>query len=147
MIATYGNGALEAPNGFGAHRDVWRSLRRGFAERCPNCGRGRLFGRYLKVNACCPVCGEELHHQRADDAPPYFTILVVGHLIGAAILLADESTNAIPMWVQMVVWPLVTIVLCLALLPRFKGALIGLQWANRMHGFGTALTRAIGSSE
>ncbi|MDE0727033.1 MAG: DUF983 domain-containing protein, partial [Alphaproteobacteria bacterium] len=29
-----------------------------------------------------------------------------------------------------------TLILTLLLPPRVKGALIGLQWANRMHGFG-----------
>ncbi|MFN3410309.1 MAG: DUF983 domain-containing protein, partial [Limisphaerales bacterium] len=26
----------------------------------------------------CPACGEDLHHQRADDGPSYLTILLVG---------------------------------------------------------------------
>jgi len=30
------------------------------------------------------------------------------------------------------------------LLPRAKGALIGLQWANRMHGFGGAEDEVFG---
>jgi uncharacterized protein (DUF983 family) len=122
---------------FGARRNLWLALRRGFVGRCPNCGVGGLFRAYLKVNPVCPMCGEELHHQRADDAPPYFTILVVGHIVGAGIVASDD---ALPIWVHMLIWPALTVALCLALLPRFKGALIGLQWANRMHGFGTALS-------
>lgn len=107
-----------------------------------------MFGAYLKVNDSCPACGEELHHQRADDAPPYFTILVVGHVIGAAMLAVEEANDAIPLWIHMLIWPALTLALCLVLLPRFKGALIALQWANRMHGFGTALRRPpLGSPE
>jgi uncharacterized protein (DUF983 family) len=119
-----------------AARDRWLSIRRGFAGRCPRCGKGRIFRAYLKVNDACPACGEVLSHQRADDAPPYFTILVVGHIVGALMLLTEEWNSNLPIWIHMIVWPTLTLALCLTLLPRFKGALIGLQWALRMHGFG-----------
>lgn len=94
-----------------------------------------MFGAYLKVNDKCPSCGEELHHHRADDAPPYFTILIVAHIVGAGILWL-EQTYAPPTWVHWMIWGPLLLVLCLGLLPRVKGALIGLQWALRMHGFG-----------
>jgi uncharacterized protein (DUF983 family) len=71
----------------------------GFRQRCPACGNGRLFGRYLKVNDTCPSCGEALHHQRADDAPPYFTILIVGHVVVGAILPVERAF-APPLWLH-----------------------------------------------
>ena len=74
------NGTLEVGDG----RDPWRAMRRGFVGRCPNCDRGHIFRAYLKVRDRCEVCGEELSHHRADDAPPYVTILIVAHVIGAA---------------------------------------------------------------
>ena len=114
-----------------------QALWRGFCLRCPNCGIGRLFSAYLKVNDRCPRCQEELHHQRADDAPPYFVILIVGHLVVGAALTVEVAL-APPMWVQMAIWPLLAVALCLLMLPRIKGALIGLQWALRMHGFDPA---------
>ena len=119
-------------------RDKWQALRRGFMGRCPNCGEGRMFSSYLKVNDNCPKCGEAFHHHRADDAPPYFTILVVGHIIGAGMLWVEEVNDALPLWIHMAIWPALTVILCLTLLPRFKGALIGLQWALGMHGFSEA---------
>ena len=51
-------------------RRRWQPFKRGFAGRCPACGEGRIFRKYLKVAESCTSCGEELHHQRADDAPP-----------------------------------------------------------------------------
>jgi uncharacterized protein (DUF983 family) len=116
-------------------RHVWQSIRRGFAGRCPACGEGRIFGRYLKVNAACPHCGEELHHHRADDAPPYMTIFVVGHIIGTLMLLVEEFWPDAPIWLHALVWPTITLMLSLWLLPRMKGALIAYQWTLRMHGF------------
>ena len=58
-----------------------QALRRGFRGRCPACGEGRMFRAFLKVADHCPDCCEPLHHHRADDAPAYFVILIVGHLI------------------------------------------------------------------
>ena len=116
-------------------RDKWLAARRGFWGHCPKCGEGRLFGRFLKVNESCPGCGEELHHHRADDAPPYFTILIVGHIVGALMLLVEEHNDALPLWIHGIVWPTLVVSLSLLLLPRIKGALIAWQWALRMHGF------------
>ena len=115
-------------------RDVWQAMARGFRQRCPKCGKGALFHSYLKVSDTCGVCGEELHHQRADDAPPYFTILIVGHFVVGG-LLAMEKALVPPIWVHMVVWLPLTLLSSLWLLPRVKGALVGLQWALYMHGF------------
>ena len=62
-------------------RPIFGSLLRGAALQCPACGTGAMFRRYLKVADTCPHCGEALHHHRADDAPPYFTIVIVGHIV------------------------------------------------------------------
>lgn len=107
---------------------------RGAAQKCPACGSGRLYSSYLKVNEQCPSCSEELHHQRADDAPPYFTMLIVGHVVVALVLLVEDMF-APPTWVHAALWAPTILILSLWLLPRIKGALIGLQWAWRMHGF------------
>jgi uncharacterized protein (DUF983 family) len=122
-----------------AQRKVGQALRRGFAGRCPCCGRGAIFRRYLKVNDRCSTCGTELLHHRADDAPPYITVLVVGHILGALMLTVEEFAPDLPILYHVLIWPTLTLVLCLALLPAFKGALISYQWALRMHGFETAV--------
>jgi uncharacterized protein (DUF983 family) len=116
-------------------RDVRKAVLRGAAQRCPACGKGRIYSAYLKVRDACPACGEELHHQRADDAPPYFTMLITGHVVVGAVLTV-ETTYAPPIWVHALIWGPLVVALSLLLLPRIKGALIGLQWALGMHGFG-----------
>lgn len=120
------------------NRNVWQSIKRGLAGKCPNCGKGKIFYRYLKVNDRCPACGEELFHHRADDAPPYLTIVVVCHIVGTGILTLDTFAPNFPIVYHMILWPSLTLALCLLLLPPFKGALIAIQWALRMHGFETA---------
>lgn len=113
------------------------AMKRGFIGHCPACDKGRLFGRYLKVVDRCEACGTELHHHRADDLPPYLVIFIVGHLIGYGILMT-ETKMEMPLWVHLATWPLLTVVLSLALLQPVKGAVVGLQYALGMHGFGAA---------
>ncbi len=83
-------------------RNAWLAIRRGFSGHCPSCGKGALYSKYLKVNDRCAVCNTELFHQRADDAPPYLTILVVGHIIGAMMLSADTMFPDFPIVYQMI---------------------------------------------
>jgi uncharacterized protein (DUF983 family) len=116
-------------------RDVRRALLNGFRQRCPACGAAPLFGRYLKVREACPGCGEALHHHRADDAPAYFTILIVGHVIVGTVLPIERAFSP-PLWLHALLWGPLTLGLTLALLPRIKGCIVGLQWAFYMHGFG-----------
>ena len=118
------------PNG----RPVLRSMVRGFLHRCPRCATGRLFGAFLKIAPTCGHCGEELHHHQADDAPPYFTIFVVGHIVIPLVLWVETALRP-PIWVHMAIWLPLTLVLALALLPPIKGSVVGLQWALGMHGF------------
>ena len=119
-------------------RNAWLAIRRGFFGHCPSCGEGPLYTKYLKVTDRCPVCATELFHQRADDAPPYLTIRVVGHIIGALMLTADTLFPTFPVPYQLILWPALTVAMSLVLLPAFKGGLIGYQWALRMHGFDSA---------
>ena len=115
-------------------RAIFGSLFRGAILKCPVCGRGAMFRRYLKVADDCPACGERLHHHRADDAPAYFTIVIVGHIV-VSLVLAVEMAYRPDLWVHAALWLPLTVILTLLFLPAVKGALVGLQWALRMHGF------------
>ena len=115
-------------------RDVWNAMLRGLRGRCPNCGEGKLFRAFLKTNDSCPACGQELHHHRADDLPAYLVIVIVGHIL-IPIVLMIETNYAPSMALQLAVWLPLTLGMSLALLQPVKGAIVGLQWAFRMHGF------------
>lgn len=115
-------------------RDAMTAIRRGFSCRCPQCGEGRIFGRYLKVNPVCDSCGLHLDGHRADDMPPYIVIMIVGHII-VGLNLAFEQHAEWPLWLHFSIWPTLTLISALALLQPVKGALIGYQWALKMHGF------------
>jgi uncharacterized protein (DUF983 family) len=101
--------------------------------RCPGCGLGRLFGAYLKPARDCPHCGEAFGDMRTDDAAPWLTILLVGHIVGPLVVLSERSFQP-PMALQIAIFIPATLLLTLWLLPRAKGALLGLMWALRLRG-------------
>ncbi len=119
-------------------RPLKPAMLRGWQRRCPNCGSGPMLQGYLKVRETCPVCSEALHHHRADDGPAYLTILIVGHVMAPLILIAFTTWRPDP-WLLASVFSVGTVALSLFLLPRLKGALVALQWAKRMHGFGSVV--------
>jgi len=123
------NGATQS------ERNTVEAMLRGSRSKCPACGKGSLYTSYLKVADTCPECSEELFHHRSDDAPPYFTLLIACHFIVAGVMFVEDYYHP-SYWLHIAMWFPLTIGLCLWLLPRIKGALIGLQWALRMHGFG-----------
>jgi uncharacterized protein (DUF983 family) len=104
-------------------------MRRGAGGRCPNCGTGAVFDGYLKVRSSCAACGHALDTYRADDAPPYFTIFIVGHIIVGAMVMLDRFV-LLPLWGQAALWLPLTLFLTLALLRPIKGAVLGVMWAN-----------------
>jgi uncharacterized protein (DUF983 family) len=122
-------------------RDVAPAMLKGMRGKCPNCGQGTLFGGFLKVAESCNACGQELHHHRADDAPAYLTILIVGHIM-LPLVLGIEELFAPPVWVHVALWGTLIPAACLALLRPIKGMIVGLQWASGMHGFGSGNARA-----
>ena len=117
-------------------RPLALALGRGWRCRCPNCGAGPMLYSYLKVRDNCAVCGEALYHQQADDGPAYLTILIVGHILAPLIYYVFVHYRPDPL-VLASIFTTLTVALALFLLPRLKGMLVALQWAKRMHGFGT----------
>jgi uncharacterized protein (DUF983 family) len=115
-------------------RDVWTALKRGFRGRCPRCGEGRLFKAFLKVDNACSVCGQDFTPHRADDLPAYLVIVIVGHIV-VPLALWIETDYAPPVALQLAIYLPLTLVASLVLLQPVKGAVVGVQWALRMHGF------------
>jgi len=115
-------------------RDIWNAMARGFRCRCPNCGEGKIFRAFLKVADSCSACGQELSHHRADDLPAYLVIVIVGHIV-VPIALWIETNYSPSVALQLSIYLPFTLIASLLLLQPIKGAVVGLQWAFRMHGF------------
>lgn len=133
IIAPAASRPLGTPRDESPRPSIVAAMARGFRRRCPSCGRGALFRAYLKPADACPACGEALGHIRADDAPPYFTIIVVGHIVVSLILFVEMNYRP-PMWVHMATLPALTLALTLGLLPHVKGTLVGLMWRLKLKG-------------
>lgn len=114
-----------------------QALMRGLRRSCPHCGEGAAFSGYLKVADQCGHCGAELGKVRADDAPPYFTIVIVGHII-VPLMMAAEKFYAISILTHSLIWLPLTAVLTLAFLPYIKGATLGLMASLGINGTETS---------
>lgn len=119
----------------GPARPLAASIMRGLRGRCPACGEGKLFRAFLKPVDHCANCGEALHHQRADDLPPYLSIFIVGHIVVGGYMFGERIVD-LNSWQHLAFWVPVTLILTLLMMQPLKGGVIGLQWALRMHGFG-----------
>jgi len=121
-----------------ARQRSWQqAVRRGIRKKCPQCGHGALFAGYSKTTAYCSHCGLDLSGHEANDAPPYITILLVGHVM-IPLALAVKQLFDPPLWGQFAIWLPLILTASFLILPMAKGAVVGLQWANRMHGFAGA---------
>ncbi|HEX8234092.1 MAG TPA: DUF983 domain-containing protein [Caulobacteraceae bacterium] len=116
-----------------AKRPLFPAIKRGLRQRCPECGKGRIYRRYLKVVDRCECCGLELGAYRADDGPAYLTILLVGHLIIAPLLFFPFIWQRSP-WLVLPVTLIPIVIATLLLLPRVKGGFLGVLWANNIKG-------------
>jgi uncharacterized protein (DUF983 family) len=115
-------------------RDIKKAVLNGCRGVCPCCGEGRLFYKYLKVSETCSSCGLRMSAHNADDAPAWMTLILVVHIV-APLVMASTVDWGWSLWLGWSVWPLVTLALCLIILPLSKGGLIGYQWAKRLAKF------------
>ena len=114
-----------------ASNDGWLgAMKRGLKRCCPRCGAGGMFTGYLKVGNRCRSCGLDFEAIRSDDVAPYFTILIVGHIV-VPLLLTIEQWYSPPAWLEMAIGLPATLLLTLALLPFIKGAVMGAIWATK----------------
>jgi len=108
------------------HPPLATAIGRGLLCRCPGCGKTHLFNGFLKVAAACTNCGAPLGLARADDAPPYFTILITGHIIVPLMVLVDRASSP-PIWVLSATFLPLTVIVALGLLRPIKGGTVGLM--------------------
>src|ERR1700743_583327 len=95
--------------------------------RCPCCGQGKLFRSYLKQVEACSACGEKFGAIRADDAAPWLTIILVGHIF-LPLALAFAMVSILPVLASAMLWSVVLVGLSLLILPRAKALFIAILW-------------------
>jgi len=110
------------------------AARGGLRCTCPRCGEAKLFRKWLKPVDSCPACGQDWSLQRADDFPPYISILVTGHLMAPLLILLMLDFHLSPWATAAIIVP-AAIATMLGVLQPAKGAIIAAQWWLGMVGF------------
>jgi uncharacterized protein (DUF983 family) len=113
------------------HPPMATAIGRGLLGRCPACGKTHLFNGFLRVVAECSNCGAPLGLARADDAPPYFTILITGHIVVPLMFFVDRANDP-PLWVMSAIFLPLTFFMALGLLRPIKGGTVGLMLTLNM---------------
>ena len=115
-----------APDTAAPRPEMKTAMLRGLRGACPACGQGRLFAGFLAVSDSCTHCAAPLGRVRADDAPPYFVIFAVGHVVVPGMLWLEKAYTP-DLWVHAAIWLPMTLAMTLALIRPVKGATIGLM--------------------
>jgi uncharacterized protein (DUF983 family) len=117
------------------HTDVSlkTAVSRALVGRCPCCGEGRLMRGYLKQVENCSVCGESFGQIRADDAAPWLTIILVGHVFLPFAFMVN--LDWMPAWAAMLSLASLFVGIALAILPRAKMLFIAVLWQTRAPGY------------
>jgi uncharacterized protein (DUF983 family) len=112
----------------------WQAAQRGGLGKCPRCGDGALFRRWLKPVDHCAACAHDWTPQRADDFPAYIAILVTGHLLAPVIIVLSRDFDLSVAAMAAIILPL-AVAMMLGMLQPAKGAVIATQWWHGLHGF------------
>ena len=110
-----------------------KACERGVLGRCPSCGKGKLFRSFLKQVEECADCQAHFGSLRADDAAPWLTIIVLGHVFLPLAFLVDLE-SLMPRWAALTTWSVLFTLLAVVMLPRAKGIMLGVLWQTKATG-------------
>ena len=105
---------------------VKRCLRR----KCPKCGVGQLYSFYLNYRKICTSCGERFEDIATDDAAPWLTILLTGHVIMPLMLMVERAFD-LPAGFSQVFWPFLGVLVAAMVLPFAKAFFFALIWESQ----------------
>lgn len=101
----------------------------GLTCRCPQCGEGRLFAKFLDL-ARCEICGLDLREANPGDGQATFILLTVGALGCWGIAWSERALHW-PIWLELLIWVPLIAVASLISLPPFKALMVALQHRNQ----------------
>ncbi len=113
------------------HPKMSTAIGRGLLGHCPACGKSHLFNGFLRVVTACRNCGAPLGLARADDAPPYLTILVTGHVVVPLMFVVDRSAD-LSTWTMAAIFLPLALFMSLGLLRPIKGGTVGVMLTLNM---------------
>ncbi len=89
----------------------------------------------LAIRDRCAVCGLDLRENDSGDGPASLVIFPLGAILVGLALWVEFSFNP-PIWVHIVVWPIVGVVLAIGMMRPLKAALVALQYRHRRREMG-----------
>ena len=89
-----------------------------------------MFTGLLTVRDRCGACGLDLSAHDSGDGPAVLVMFVLGAVV-VALAFWVEFRFAPPLWVHIVLWPVVTLGLAMAMLRPAKAATVALQFRHR----------------
>lgn len=107
--------------------NLWSTLKRGLYRKCPACGASGMFQGYLEPSDSCSKCQLDFELIRSDDAPAYFTIAVVGHIILPLASYVEFAYSPSLMF-HLLLWTPLILILTLGFLPFIKGLMMAVMW-------------------
>jgi uncharacterized protein (DUF983 family) len=105
-------------------------LATGLKLRCPRCGQGKLFDGYLSVVENCAVCGLDLRAHDSGDGPAVFIIFILGAIVVPLALWVEFHFEP-PIWVHLLIWPVLLLGGTLGLLRPLKALMVAQQYRHR----------------
>jgi len=99
----------------------------GLLGRCPRCGGGRLFQRFIALRARCSVCGLDFSFADAGDGPAVFVMFIAGFVVVGSAAVVEIAYQP-PFWLHALLWAPLALVMTLVPLRLLKGLLIVLQY-------------------
>lgn len=106
------------------------TLRAGLHCRCPRCGEGPVFSRFLTVADRCDACGLDFRFADPADGPAFFVMSGVGILV-TAVWAIWAFTVQPPIWAQFAVVMPALVGGCLATLRPVKAWLVAEQYVHK----------------
>src|SRR6201992_3807307 len=103
---------------------------RGFACKCPRCGKGKLFAGFLTLRTKCDACGLDYGFIDAGDGPAVFVILFAGAIVVRAAVIVEVKYQP-PFWVHAALWLPLILAVTLWPLRAMKSLLIALQFHHK----------------
>lgn len=104
--------------------------RTGLKGKCPRCGQGQLFAGMLKIKPACSNCGLDFSAFDVGDGAVVFVVMFANIIVlGGALVL--ENTFSPPLWLHILLWPVVIITLCMWLTRLIKGVLLAHHYARQ----------------
>ena len=97
---------------------------------CPRCGMPTLFASPIAFADNCRSCGLDYRQFNVGDGPAAFLTMIVGALVLGFALLVEFSIRP-PLWVHILLWPILTVACVVGSLRVAKGMLLILEYRTK----------------